>query len=43
MPRSEVQGLEYKVEWSNYDYSNLKKRERKESYSIVRGALASRR
>ena len=33
LSRSQIKGLEDKVERSNYDYSKLKKREREESYS----------
>ena len=33
MSRSQIKGLEDKVEQSNYDYSKLKKKEREESYS----------
>ena len=31
MSRSQIKGLEDKVEQSNYDYSKLKKKEREES------------
>ena len=30
----DIKGLEDKVEWSNYDYSKLRKKERKESYYL---------
>ena len=33
LSRSQIKGLEDKVERSNYDYSKLKKKEREESYS----------
>ena len=36
MSRSQIKGLEDKVERSNYDYCKLKKREREESYSTCR-------
>ena len=35
--RSQIQGLEDKIERSNYDYFKLKKKERKESYSTIKG------
>ena len=35
--RSQIQGLEDKIERSNYDYFKLKKKERKESYSTIEG------
>ena len=41
LSRSQVKGLEDKVERSNYNYSKLKKKERKESYSIVVGNLVA--
>ena len=41
MSQNRVQGLEGKVEWSNYDYSKLKRKEGKEGYSTTSTEVAA--